>query len=149
MNSELKYCPDCGERIQPGNSHCSDCGWKPNKPSKNQKKGKKEQNNVFDDRKGLCEWEGMERECPAIGAHSTNTKGAGPWYCWKHFTDPGLIEGLKIIDKYEKNGLPDKKSPGRKMMENSLKMGTGIQQKKDESVMDFRKRVLNTANRLF
>ena len=149
MTSNLKYCPDCNERIQPGNSHCSDCGWRPDKPSKNQKKGKNEQNNVFDERKGLCEWEGMGRECPAIGAHNKSIKGGGVWYCWKHFADPGLTVGLKIIDEYEKNGLPDKTPPSRKMMENSLKMGSGIQQKKGESIMDFRKRVLNAASRLF
>ena len=97
----INYCTECKERLQPGNNHCS-CGWNPEKNKSNKEK----QTSFFDDRKGFCEWEYQDRQCPAIGNHSKSLKGGGPWYCMDHIGDIDLVEGLKIIYEYEKNGVP-------------------------------------------
>lgn len=142
--SKIKYCPECQIVITPGNDFCS-CGWKSGKSTK------KEQNHHKyhdDDRKGLCDWEGNGRECTSPGVHSFNTKGKGEWYCFKHLNDPELVEGLRIIDDYEENGAPLPRSPIRVMMDNSLKMGQGLQQMKGESIHEFRTRVIEAADKL-
>jgi len=99
--AEGKYCPDCGDPLNPGSAKCA-CGWK-------RPKGTFTQQAKRDPRYGLCEWEDESNQCPAPGTMSSDTReGKGPWFCPGHYKATNKAEGRKVLYEYQKNGLPDR-----------------------------------------
>lgn len=140
--SKISYCPRCSSPISGPKDFCP-CGWV---GSENEQSTAQISNQ---DRKSLCAFEGGDRRCPALGVHTLNTRGASKWYCFPHLTAKGLTEGLKVIDDYEKNGLPSRLSNAAKIVLNRMEGGAGLTQEKDESDVDFKRRILDQADNCF
>lgn len=81
-------CPQCGNPLIAPFKSCA-CGWgAPKRAEREQPR-----------HDGFCSWHANGKRCRYPGSLSSNTNGAGPWYCRYHFgcTDP--VIGAQILDE--------------------------------------------------
>lgn len=75
----MKRCPtpNCGTALADNATICNDCGWEaPKQPRANA---------LPDPFHLICSHVSQGQRCAEAGTLSENTRGAGPWYCHKHF----------------------------------------------------------------
>lgn len=103
-----KYCPECGDPLNPGSNLCT-CGWRDKRAVSN-----------FNPRHGFCAYS----NCPLPGAISESTRNTSdtPFYCRFHINthgDPKVAD--QLLQQILRNEIGIKKTDWRdELMEQLL-----------------------------